>query len=72
LKLKKLDYVYGYTYPCKVCLKKERRKMNQDDAPIDDLDCVLTVDDGPEGDERIVLSLNEQIEQSEFFANEAI
>jgi hypothetical protein len=29
--------------------------MNQDDAPIDDLDCVLTVDDGPEGDERIVI-----------------
>lgn len=28
--------------------------MSRDDAPIDDLDCVLTVDDGPEGDERIV------------------
>jgi len=28
--------------------------MSKDEAPIDDFDCVMTVDDGPEGDGRIV------------------
>jgi len=29
--------------------------MIRDDAPIDDFDCVMTVDDGPEDDERIII-----------------